>query len=140
MEKTIRLWAMTEDPELCPVRATHLYIERARNAAPDYDEFPTFFITARRPPTPASGDTIARWITDILAKANILATAHSTRSTSSSHALQQGVPLDRILKAANWTSATTFERFYHRAEMVNVPEGIPLRRNTIQRMQLGHDA
>ncbi|KAL1920354.1 uncharacterized protein VTP21DRAFT_731 [Calcarisporiella thermophila] len=110
------------------------------NGLTGYDEFPTFFITTRRPPTPASGDTIARWITDILAEANILATAHSTRSTSSSHALQQRVPLDRILKAANWTSATIFEQFYHRVEMVNVPEGIPLRRNTIQRMQLGHDA
>ncbi|KAL1922709.1 uncharacterized protein VTP21DRAFT_10248 [Calcarisporiella thermophila] len=140
MEKTIRLQALLEDPELCPVAATHLYITRARETSIGYDNFPTFFITARKTPTPATGDTVARWITDMLSECDILATAHSTRSTSSSYALVQGTPQESILKAANWTSATTFERFYHRAEMDTFPVGITLRRNTIQGENLGHDA
>ena len=40
--------------------------------------------------------------------------AHSTRSASTSKAKSTGVPMSEILKAANWSSASTFCHFYNR--------------------------
>ena len=39
--------------------------------------------------------------------------AHSTRGASTSKAKQVGVSALGILKAANWSSTSTFCRFYH---------------------------
>ena len=40
-------------------------------------------------------------------------TAHPTRSASTSSAAAAG-PLEAILEAADWSSAETFEQFYHK--------------------------
>ena len=40
--------------------------------------------------------------------------AHSTRSASTSAAASKGLPIDIVLKAAGWSSASTFTRFYKR--------------------------
>ena len=40
--------------------------------------------------------------------------AHSTRSASTSKARMVGVSLEDIVRAANWSSTSTFSRFYHR--------------------------
>ena len=39
---------------------------------------------------------------------------HSTRGASTSATAAGGLSVDVILKAADWASAQTFERFYHR--------------------------
>ena len=39
---------------------------------------------------------------------------HSTRGASTSAAAAGGLSVDLILEAADWASAQTFERFYHR--------------------------
>ena len=39
---------------------------------------------------------------------------HSTRGASTSAAAAGGLSIDLILEAADWASAQTFERFYHR--------------------------
>ena len=40
--------------------------------------------------------------------------AHSTRSASTLWAAAKGVPINDILRAANWSSQTTFEQYYFR--------------------------
>ena len=40
--------------------------------------------------------------------------AHSTRASSPSAAVEQGLPIDEVLRAADWASARTFERHYHK--------------------------
>ena len=43
-----------------------------------------------------------------------LYSAHSTRGARTSAAVAAGIPIDSVLKNANWVSATTFNRFYYR--------------------------
>ena len=61
--------------------------------------------------------TVSRWIRTVLSNAGIDAqyTGHSTRAAATSMAADSGVPLEDIIAAADWSSATTFERFYHKA-------------------------
>ena len=40
--------------------------------------------------------------------------AHSTKGASTSAAVAAGIPIDSVLKKANWASVTTFNRFYNR--------------------------
>lgn len=41
-------------------------------------------------------------------------TGHLTRSAATSKAADMGLPLEQIQDAADWSSASTFERFYHK--------------------------
>jgi hypothetical protein len=40
--------------------------------------------------------------------------AHSTRGASTSAAARSGVTTEDILKAANWSSESVFQRYYHK--------------------------
>ena len=58
-----------------------------------------------------------RWIKDALHMAGVnteVFSDHSTRSASTSWAAAKGIPINDILKAANWSSQTTFEQYYFR--------------------------
>ena len=64
-----------------------------------------FIITHGKPHKPASTDTISRWVKDTLKDSGInadLFTSHSCRSASTSKAFSVGVPLQEVLKRANW--------------------------------------
>jgi hypothetical protein len=39
--------------------------------------------------------------------------AHSTRGAAASKAVKQGVPIESVLHAANWSTESTFRKFYH---------------------------
>ncbi|GAB5587989.1 hypothetical protein Unana1_02889 [Umbelopsis nana] len=49
-----------------------------------------------------------------MTEAGIKDTPPSIRAVTTSTAWDTGVPIEEILVAGNWTSETTFERFYHR--------------------------
>jgi len=73
------------------------------------------FITSKKPFRRARPGTLGHYIKDTLKQAgNDMDTflAHSSSSTSIAHA--KGVPINKILIVANWSSESTFERFYHR--------------------------
>ena len=75
------------------------------------------FLTAVPKHHPATASTIARWIKADLAKAGIDTNtfkAHSVRSASISAAADAGISISDILEAADWSSASTFEKFYYR--------------------------
>ena len=44
---------------------------------------------------------------------------HSTRAASTPAALSSGVPMDVVLRAAGWSSESTFTRFYRKEPAVN---------------------
>ena len=74
------------------------------------------FITSRKPFRRARPATLGHWIKDtpkIAGEDTERFTAHSIRSASTSQAQMKGVPITDILKVANWTSKSTFERFFH---------------------------
>ena len=79
-----------------------------------------------KPHLPINKDTLARWIRDVLHKAGVDTQfgAHSTRSASTSAPASKGLPIDIVLKAAGWSSASTFTRFYKREPVTNMGQTI----------------
>ena len=74
------------------------------------------FICLRKPQKEVSGSTIGRWAKNYLSLAGVnylIFSAHSTRAAASK-AASLGVPIDSILATANWSSHSTFARFWHR--------------------------
>ena len=83
---------------LCPLEAVQDYVHQCNLLAPQVDEF---FITHRKPYHPASKDTLARWVKEVLILSGIDTSqyaAHSCRSASSSKAKVLCVPMEQILK------------------------------------------
>ena len=67
--------------------------------------------------TPASKDTIARWVKTVMAKAGIdvkMFGPHTTRAASATKARFLGMPLDLILDQAGWANPNSFYRHYFR--------------------------
>ena len=86
---------------LCPIQTIRDYLLQRIPLAPQTDEF---FLTHRRPYHPASKDTLARWVKEVLKLSGIDTSqyaAHSCRSSSSSKANMPGVPMEQILKCAH---------------------------------------
>ena len=75
------------------------------------------FISFIKPHKAVTGSSIARWLRTVLEEAGIdsaIFGAHSTRGASALAAVRGGVTLEDILKAANWSSESVFQRFYHK--------------------------
>ena len=75
-----------------------------------------------KPHKPISPSTIARWLKTILSKAGVdteIFKAHSVQSASTSAAAMAGITTEDILKAADWSSETVFQKFYHKPVRVN---------------------
>ena len=75
------------------------------------------FASTKKPHKGVTTSTLARWLKDVLHDAGIdpsIYTAHSYRSASTSMAFAHGVTLQEIIKTANWSSANTFTKFYHK--------------------------
>ena len=106
-----------ENTEVCPVTVLQLYLDRTAEQASSMRSPRPVFVTSRKPIHRAKPGTIGHWIKDTLGRAGVdteTFSAHSTRSASTSHAATREVPVCDILKAANWSSQSTFERFYYR--------------------------
>ena len=101
-----------EDRRLCVKSILLAYIERTQKLRGGHTRL---FISYRRPFTPVTSTTLARWIRTVLHQAGITGYgAHSTRGASSSAALKAGLPVHVIMKAADWSKESTFTRFYRR--------------------------
>jgi len=107
----------TDNSELCPVTVLRMYIDKTAEQAVTINSPKPVFVTSRKPFRRAKPGTIGHWIKDVLQLAGVnteVFSAHSTRSASTSWAASKGVPINDILKAANWSSQTTFEQYYFR--------------------------
>ena len=119
--RTVSYSFLQGDGDICPVTNLHQYIEMTSPlmqwASPD--------LCSSHPRNPlkcTSCHYIGHWIKDTLKVAGVDTerfTAHSTRGASTSRALARGVPIAEILKVANWSSTSTFERFYHHQPKVS---------------------
>ena len=61
--------------------------------------------------------TIGHWLQKLMAQAGIdvsIFSAHSTRGAATSKAKNVGVSTADILKTADWSSVSTFRRFYQK--------------------------
>ena len=115
--RTVLYSALQNDPDICPVSNLRRYIEMTSPQVNNMKSPKPVFITSRKPFRRARPATLGHWIKDSLRSAGVDTkrfSAHSTRGASTSHAKMKGVPVTDILKVANWSSRSTFERFYHR--------------------------
>lgn len=126
--KRIVLTAFPQDPSLCVKSLCQYYLKRtaALRSLPSTntsggsstrgDPRTRLFISYRKPHRPVTSTTIARWLKVTLAKVGIKGYgAHSTRSASTSAAVHSGLGTQDILKAADWSRETTFNKFYNRS-------------------------
>ena len=99
---------------LCPVRTLDKYLDKIKQLRENENRF---FISFIKPHKAVTSSSIARWLRTILEEAGIDSSifgAHSTHGASASAAARGGVTLEEILKAANWSSESVFQRFYHK--------------------------
>ena len=99
---------------LCPVNTLRVYLTKTKPLRGDESKL---FISFIKPHKAVTSSTIARWLRTILELSGIDSSifgAHSTRSASTSAAARGGVTLEDILKAANWSSESVFQKFYHK--------------------------
>ena len=105
--------AYAEDKRLCPVFLLRHYFKRTELLRSGSQ----LLINHQKPHKAVSKDTISRWIKLTLQKAGINTTIfkpHSTHSASTSAAAASSLDITKILKTANWTRASTFQKFYRK--------------------------
>ena len=99
--------------------ATHFFTQyiHARQTQLAELQFDKLFITHRKPFHPASKDSIARWIKELLTLAGIntdLFTPHICCAAATSHAESLNFLINQILKAGQRKNAGTFYTFYRK--------------------------
>ena len=102
------------DPGLCPVVTLKVY--EARTASYRGDE-QRLFLALIKPYKAVTSSTIARWLKSLLEAAGIdtsIFNAHSVRGASSSAAVNLGITTNDILKTADWSSESVFQKFYYK--------------------------
>ena len=100
------------------MRSLQAYEERTRERRCDSNRSQLFIATIS-PYKPVASSTIARWVKSVLTKSGIdtnIFKAHSVRSAAVSAAAKAGVTTSDILKAADWSSETVFQKFYYKPE------------------------
>ena len=105
-----------KDHKLCVLQCLQTYQEKTRVFRPilSPSQLNQLLISYRRPHAPVKTCTIVRWIEAVLGKAGVdinIFKAHSSRSASTSRALCGGVSLEEVLKMADWSGRSTFNRF-----------------------------
>ena len=110
--------AFPQDTRLCPVACFKQYIKSTSKLRATTDNDPrNLFLSYIKPHRPVSPSTIARWIRELLAEAGIdvsIFKAHSVRGASTTAAANASAPLDEILKMADWSATSTFQKFYYK--------------------------
>ena len=74
------------------------------------------FVITRKPYSAASKVTLAGWLMQVINHSGQSGTAGSVRSAATSKAAARGASEQSILQAGNWSSMSTFERFYNKVE------------------------
>ena len=113
--KEVFFTGFTANRKICPVSTLISYRQRTKKLRTS--GVTRLFISVRRPHRPVKPATIGHWLKKVMEKAGIdvsIFSAHSTRGAATSKAKAAGVSVPEILKAADWSTSSTFIRFYHR--------------------------
>ena len=122
----IQIHAFADNKNLCPVEHLKQYLDKISVIRGLHTQL---LLSYQKPHRPVSTDTIARCIKVVLTEAGIntsVFSAHSTRAASTSAAYNKGIRIDKILAAADWSTESTFSRFY-RKPIVSYRKLFPLR-------------
>ena len=100
--------------KICVARYLCKYVKRTADIRGDIRKI---FITSKKPHKAVSRDTVSRWVKSVMDKAGINTVVYkpgSTRAASTSKAVQDGTPLDEILRLGGWSNTSTFNKFYRK--------------------------
>lgn len=109
--------AFPDDSRLCVIKCLRHYEEvtaQYREKGPSMPQ--PLFLSYIKPHGPVTSQRIANWLKEILKKAGVdtsMFKAHSVRGASSTAALRKGVLIEDILRTADWSTDSTFRRFYY---------------------------
>ena len=114
-ESSVSFPSLPEDLSLCPLACLNAYLTATSNfRSPGHHKL---FLSFNQPHNEISRTTIARWLCDVIQAAGIDSSvfkAHSTRAASTSSAAKNNLPLADILKMGDWSSPSTFQKFYYK--------------------------
>ena len=105
--------------KLCPVETLRCYLKATRTIRPviPSSKPDPLFISYVKPHKPISAPSLARWLRSLLKASGVnsdIFKAHSVRGASTTAAANSNVPLSEILKMADWSSPSTFQKFYYK--------------------------
>ena len=114
-QSSVSFPSLPEDLSLCPLACLNTYLTATSNfRSPGHHKL---FLSFNQPHNEISRTTIARWLCDVIQAAGIdssVLKAHSTRAASTSSAAKNNLPLADILKMDDWSSPSTFQKFYYK--------------------------
>lgn len=104
---------------LCPVGTLRHYLKATRNLRPVFpaSKPDPLFVSYIKPHNPITTPTLSRWLRMVLKNAGIntdIFKAHSVRGASTTAAVNSNVPLDDVMKMADWSRVSTFQKFYYK--------------------------
>ena len=111
----IVLKSFNENPTLCPVFYIKTYLKRTKNLR----KSKSLFVTVNKPHKAASVATLLRWMRSVIYKSGQRGTGGSFRSVATSTAVAKGMTMSKVLKAGDWSRATTFRNFYYKPVPIN---------------------
>ena len=105
--------------KLCPVETLRCYLKATGTIRPviPASKPDPLFISYVKPHKPISAPSLTRWLHSLLKASGVnsdIFKAHSVRRASTSAAANSNVPLSEILKMADWSSPSTFQKFYYK--------------------------
>ena len=105
--------------KLCPVETLRCYLKATRSVRPAIPSSKPdpLFISYVKPHKPISAPSLARWLRSLLKASGVnsdIFKAHSVRGASTTAAANSNVLLSEILKMADWSSPSTFQKFYYK--------------------------
>jgi len=112
--KKVFIGSYSENPLLCPFSALQSLLSRTSHFRTSSNRKKSIFLISRQPYTPATIDTIANWIKTIVQISSSNSSARDVRATSASLVQNAGADLSIVLALGNWTSNSTYQKFYQR--------------------------
>ena len=109
---TLPIYRLTDNKNLCPVWCTRQYLTDTNTIRHPHAKNLSISSTSY---TNLSPDRLRNWLKLAMQSAGIdpRHSPHSVRAESTTTALEMGASMDDILKCGNWSTKSTFERFYH---------------------------
>ena len=115
--KQLMFGAFPSDSRLCVMKCLRQYEMDTRTYRKNDPASPQpLFLLYVEPHKPVTSQRLANWLKEILGKAGIDTTvfkAHSVRGASSTAAAEKGVHIEDILHTADWSTNSTFRKFYY---------------------------
>ena len=107
-----------EDLRLCPVHHLVTLDEKLQTLRPD--SVSQFWISSRKPYQAVKVPTMSKCLTEVITNSGCVGgTARDVRSVGASTAVQSGLDIKKIMKAADWQRISTLQRHYFKPQKLD---------------------